>query len=273
MIRPSIIIIPAMLCIAWSSLSAQDQPITRQPVTTSIVGTPTRLAMAVENVFTSMAWYARLGFSPLSSYSTKPDSVMYLTDGQVAISLVRTSMPSPVLYFRAQNMKAVMDTLKALAIAMTYDVRGPSFGEIRFRSPGGVFCAVRPADDEPAVNAAVHENTVCGRNTEWSIGVDRLAHEKNFWHALGFTVRREANVPYPFAIMSDGIISIGLHEQRDIPTLAITYFATDMEARIDRLKKSGITFEEEIPSPDNRISNAILKSTDGQLIFMFEGVQ
>lgn len=273
MIRTSIVI-TTLFCIAWSSLlSAQEQPITRQPVTTSIVGTPTRLAMAVENVFTSMAWYARLGFSPLSTYSTKPDSIMYLTDGQVAISLVRTQMPSPVLYFRAQNMKTVMDTLKALAIATTYDVRGPGFSEIRFRSPGGVFCAVRPVDDEPAVSAPVHENTICGRNTEWSIGVDRLAHEKNFWHALGFTVRREANEPYPFAIMSDGIVSIGLHEQRDIPTLAITYFATDMEARIDRLKKSGITFEEEIPSPDNRISNAILKSTDGQLIFMFEGVQ
>ncbi|MBK7032677.1 MAG: hypothetical protein IPH49_05325 [Ignavibacteria bacterium] len=73
--------------------------------------------------------------------------------------------------------------------------------------------------------------------------------------------------------MGDERIEIGIHEERDIASVAFTYFMPDMEQRIARIKQLGLTPIEEIPTPDNRIGNAIFQSPDGQLLYLFDGKQ
>jgi hypothetical protein len=249
--------------------SAQQGP----PPKLSSLGTPSRLMLSVKDPVTATAWYARLGFTPIAKQGNQPDSMIHLSDGQIIISLVKESFPSPVLVFRTDNIRAVKDTLEKYKISLIEEIKGPALKELRFRSPGGVFILVRPTTEEPTLPAKSRENPICGKNTELSIASTAMAYDLKFWEELGFTKKRTGIQPYIYALMSDGVVTIGIHDQRDIATLSITYFALDMEQRIEKLRKAGIEFAEEIPSQDGRIANVIIRSEDGQAIFLFEGEQ
>lgn len=239
----------------------------------SLLGTPVRLQLATKDHYAAMAWYARMGFVPVKTENPRPDSVLHLTDGQVVLSVVKANLPSPVVVFRCDNLKGLKDTLDALKIPCTYDLVGPSFSELRLASPNGVYIAVRSSAKEPAWTLTGQPNVVCGRMTEWSIGAAMLGTERDWWTRLGFRIGRGGSSPYNYVIMTDGVANIGIHEQRDIPSLAITYFAPDMAERLDRLRKSGIVATEEIPGADGSVANGIFRSDDGQLLYLFQGEQ
>lgn len=250
------------------------KPDTAAPrVANNILGQYSRLVLSCTDVIRSMAWWARLGFVPMPPMSERPDSSMTLSDGQIVITLVKTLQPSPVIMFRTKNMLQLNDKLLNYAVPVIADVKGPTYGEIRIKSPNAVFLAIRSEADEPLVLPTGHLNPICGKLTELSIGTLALKNETNFWEMLGFVQLRGDKVPYPFAVMTDTHVQVGMHENREIPTLAMTYFSIDMAERIDRLKKSGMEITEEIPSPDGHLGNIILTSPDGQLVYMFEGNQ
>lgn len=238
------------------------------------IGMPTRLVLSTNDVLQSLAWWSRLGFTPITRVGDKADSCITLTDGQIILSLVEISQPTPVLMFRTPKMLGLRDTLEYLGISVNVDVKGPTVGEIRFRSPANVFLAIRSEADEPLLPPVGKENVVCGRLTELSIGTSfAIDRERKFWEVLGWQLKRGGSKPYNYALMSDGVVTIGIHEERDIPSLSLTYFATDMEDRIHRLRKSGIIILEEIPSEEGRVANCIVQSPEGMRIQLFEGMQ
>jgi predicted lactoylglutathione lyase len=239
----------------------------------SLLGTPTRLVMSCKDIIKSMSWWTKLGFNPVPGIAMHPDSALSLTDGQVIITLVKESLPSPILMFSSSRIKDLRDTLAANNINTTFDLKGPSLGEIRLLSPNGVYIAVRPVTDEPVKPVSGDSNIICGRVTEFSIGTSTLKPEREYWEHLGFTIKRTATIPYPYALMTDGSIVVGLHENRDIPTLTITYFAEDMVDRIDRLRKSGVEITEELADPSGKLANGRVISPDGQIVFLFNGSQ
>jgi len=246
-------------------------PTTAQQKGSSLLGIQTRLVLPVVDLLSSMAWYSRLGWTPTNEIGARSDSTISMTDGQVRATLTTAKLPGTIIAFATRDIRLLKDTLDSLHISQILDMKGPTYGELRISSPNGIKIMIRSNTDEPEIVAENKENPVCGFNTEFSIGVVNLKSEVQWWEMLGFKQVKGGLVPYPFAEMSDGRIRIGLHEDKDIPSLAITYYAKDMELRIDRLKKTGITIDEEIPTPDDRIGNAIMRSADGQLIFMFEG--
>lgn len=235
----------------------------------SLLGTPARLQLSVNDIMSSVVWYARLGFSPVSAANARPDSLMYLTDGQVVLSLVKTKVPSPVIIFRAANLKAIKDTLDKMGVQCLTELRGPSYGELRITSPSGIYISVRPETEEPSITRTGQDNPFCGKVGEWSIGVPSLPRERQWWADLGFKQVDGDTMPYPFGIMTDGVARIGLHQGLDIPTLAVTYFSKDAAERIDRLQKSGMEFDTQMIPESAAKSNAALRSADGQFIFVF----
>ncbi|MCX6141175.1 MAG: hypothetical protein NTX15_10180 [Candidatus Kapabacteria bacterium] len=258
-----------ILLLSTGLLSAQTS--TQTPKT--LIGTPTRVVLSTKNMLQSMAWWTKMGFSPVSRPTDKIDSAITLFDGQVVITLVKTSQPSPVLVYRCENIKSLKAKLDSLTIASTYDVEGPSFSELRLRSPNNVYLALRPETLEEDYKKVIALNPMCGKLTEFSAAASKVKPERQYWEDLGFVVVRGDSIPYEFVNMGDGHIEIGIHLDRDIVSTAFTYFMPDMEKRIENLRTSGIFPVEEIPTADNRKANAIYESPDGQLVFLFEGTK
>lgn len=255
--------------ITASTLAANENPVRLS----SLLQNSTRVVLSCKNVVASMAWWTRLGFTPTADGMKRPDSAITLTDNQILLTLVKDSQPSPVLMFGVSNIRTVKDSLDSLRVPLKYDVEGPTLGEIRLQSPAGIFLAIRPSAQEPIIPVTGDSNSVCGRLTEFSVSTPSLQQELKFWDKLSFTPVRSSMQPYPFSLVSDGHFTIGIHESRDIPSVALTFFAADMADRIERLKKQGITCSEELKSDAGITEHAFLTSPDGQFVLLFTGNQ
>ena len=239
----------------------------------SMLGNPTRLVLSCKDVIQSMAWWAKLGFTPTPGNTGRPDSAISLADGQVVITLVKDPLPTPILMFATPNIRMLKDSLDSLGIGVTYDVQGPTLGELRLLSPSGVHLAVRPSATERRTPTTGDSNIVCGKLTEISVSVTDfpLKKEVQYWTLLDFSERKVGTQPYPFSVITDGYINIGLHELRDIPSIGMTYFAPDMKDRIARLQKNGMTFIDEYKDSEGVLEHVYLASPDGQLVMLFNG--
>lgn len=255
---------------AFAQVADTVQPIPAVLPHSTFLGKPTRLMLSCKKLLPSLAWWTRLGFAPLTVEGESADSIITISDGQIILTLTTVSMPSPIIVFAAPNMKLVKDTLDYMSIPYNSTLLGPTYGEYRVTSPNKVYMASRNAGSEPKLTVQQSENPVCGKFSELSSPATKLSEELAWWKDIGFSVVKHEKKPYHFAIVSDGTVTIGLHEFKEIPSTAITYYMPDMEQRIDRLKKLGITISEEIPTADGRIANAILTSPDGQLVYLFE---
>ncbi len=83
-------------------------------------------------------------------------------------------------------------------------------------------------------------NLQCGIFGEFATPVKDLNSAIAFWQSLGFEAKTVNQQPYPWAILSDGMNILGLHQTQDFDYPAITYFAPDMIERVKKLKESGI---------------------------------
>lgn len=251
-----------------TGLRAQDPP----KVGNSVLGAPTRLVLSCKDVISSLTWWTRLGFLPAGAPG-RPDSAITLTDGQMVITLTKESLPTPIVMFSSPNIKQLKDSLDALGISTTYDVQGPTYSEVRLVSPNGIHIAVRPQAAEPFLPVSGDSNRLCGKLTELSIGTGFLKRERTFWETLEYTVKRDGREPYPYALMTDGIITIGLHENRDIPTLSMTYFASNMAERLKNIQAAGIEMSDAELTENAKQGSAVLTSPDGQRVMLFQGEQ
>lgn len=263
-------------CIIVAQVPTATTP--RPPDTTfqrSLLGESTRLVLSSKDVIQSMAWWSRVGFTPTPGNTSRPDSAITMSDGQLTITLVKDPLPTPILMFATPNIQMLKDSLDSLQIATTFDVRGPSFGELRLLSPSGLHMAVRPAASERRVPTSGDSNIVCGKFMELSVSVTDfpLKRERRYWETLDFSVRKASDKPYSYAIVTDGYIDIGLHEMRDIPSVGLTYFARDMKDRLRRLSMAGITFIDEYKDADGNVEHAYISSPDGQLIMLFTATE
>jgi len=112
-------------------------------------------------------------------------------------------------------------------------------------------------------------NPNCGIFGEFATAVKDLNSAVAFWQGLGFEAKSVNQEPYPWAILSDGINILGLHQTKDFDYPAITYFAPDMSERVKRLKESGIDLFSERKGEGGSKRNFILTTPEGQKIFLF----
>lgn len=230
-----------------------------------------RVELSSRDLLESLTWWARLGFSPIRRPGDRVDSALTLTDGQIVITLVRRSQPSPALIFSTDDLEAMKRTLDAMGYRTDAATQDSVLREIRLRSPNDVFVTIRPKKVETEVRVTTELNPVCGKLTELSTAADVLDVEKQWWTKLGFTVARGDTVPYNFVNMTSGFTEIGIHQGRNIPSLTLTYFMPDMAQRISRLSNQGVEPAEVLPGMDAQARNAVYVSPDGQVVYMFEG--
>ena len=108
-----------------------------------------------------------------------------------------------------------------------------------FTQPAGPTMLTMPQQDY--FNPDKYVNKICGLFGEFAHPVTDLEKSISFWEKLGFKAISKFTSPYPWAIISDGLAVVGLHQTKQFLLPTITYFAKDMKEKIEKLKSSGIT--------------------------------
>lgn len=237
------------------------------------LGSSARIAISCSDIRSSLSFYTTLGFRVVAIDSGASPSFARLSDGAIVVTLLSEHFKTPALAYFTANLQQTYDALQHQNVEV--QVKQNEKGEIteaHITSLEGISIWLHRQLNTATPLPTGNRNTVCGTFGEFAIGVADLEASIAYWEHLGFRVVHQSDILYPFAIMSDGLINIGLHNNQEIKAPALTYFAKDMADRIEWLKKQGIHFIVEFPpGPDGRVANAVAQAPDGQLFYLFEG--
>jgi catechol 2,3-dioxygenase-like lactoylglutathione lyase family enzyme len=234
------------------------------------LGTGAQVTLHCQSPKSTGEFLHELGFRPVGSDEVRRTGRNQLSDGVLTVGLVQGHPRLPVLTYTAPDMErraqALKEVVSHLVIRKDRDGR---FLEATFQDPNGqpVLLTDRPLESSRAGGSSWAR---CGSFGEYSIPTKDLETSVLFWTRLGFRVVDRHEEPYPFAILQDGFLTLGLHKTTEFRKPAVTYFAPDMIRRIEALKlESRIDKFVDMHNRKGKLEGAQIMSPDGQPFFLF----
>ena len=222
------------------------------------LGDYVQISTTVSDLAVALAFYEKLGFKQVAN--------AVVTDGSLNILLLTGNSPSPTLSYAGSNIEQV----KALGLPLEGDDDSAIFVE-----PNGLHVTLTTEKSNiPMPGGTPMTRTPlsrCGKFGEFAVPCKDIQASIAYWEKLGYERLYYAEEPYPWAILSDGLLVLGLHQTTDFAGPHITYFAGDMAERIEKLKADGITMTAVPPEVDGKVANAVFTAPGGQKIFLFHG--
>jgi len=254
-----------------TTLSARSQ---------SQLGDVATISMTSTNLDSSLAVYAKLGFSKIAA-NDYPFHWAQVSDGSLLITLRNDAVAAISLSYFADDLDKVIAQLEKNGVSFFQRPKeGDPLRRYLIKSPDGLTIAVssniggfkqptgttllnmKPGDfNDPSK----YPNPQCGAFGEFAQPVADLATSIAFWAKLGFTVKSQMKTPYPFAILTDGKMLIGLHQDKQFSSPTITYFGVNTAKRVQALKDNGLTHFTEVMGAGNQA----LLTWEGQHFFLF----
>jgi len=228
----------------------------------------------------SVAVYEKLGFPKVNS-NTFPVPWAQVSDGSVLIMMRKDATPYIGLTYYASDVEKVVVQLEKEGIIFVqkpkegdpikrYYIKTPDGFNVMlasnlggFSQPTGVTMLTMKPED--FAKADKYPNKQCGAFGEFCHPVTDLDKSLEYWKKLGFTVKTKMTSPYPWAIVSDGLMLIGLHQTKNFDYPAVTYFGVNTEKRVQQLKEQGLKNFTDMMGKNN----VILKTWEGQHFFLF----
>lgn len=107
-----------------------------------------------------------------------------------------------------------------------------------------------------------------GVSVNYMVGVADLEASRAFYHACGFSELSASADPYPWAQLTDGQLTVGLHQDGHIYH-GLAYFGRGMPARAAALEEAGIVMALKTERPDG-FFQAIFLASEGLPVSLIE---
>lgn len=219
-----------------------------------LLGNVTSLTITTPDLEKSLVCYNLLGFKE-TFRADFPFPWIQVSDGALLIMLRKASNPYLALTYYIEN-DAIVTTLQQKGVQFS-ELPQPTDIIKRYliSSPDGLIISLvtlPPGFTQPPgptmltmqqqdyFNPEKYANKTCGMFGELAHPVKNLELSIEFWQQLGFKAVSKFTSPYPWAILTDGLAIVGLHQSTHFNFPAITYFAADMSQKIDKLKDTGV---------------------------------
>ena len=204
----------------------------------------------------SLSFYQTIGFKELYR-ADMPFPWIQITDGALLIMLRKDNTPYIALTYYVKDIDQLVSDLEADGVSFVTKpnasdmikrclMRSPDGMNVSlvtfvdgFMQPAGQTLLTTPPQDYAKPEKYI--NKVCGLFGEFAHPVTDIDSSMKFWEKLGFSVLSKMELPYKWAIISDGLSIVGLHQTTSFVNPTITYFASDMKEKIGRLKSEGLT--------------------------------
>ena len=226
------------------------------------LGNVVQIAIGVPDLEESASFYETLGFAKLAENDTPWPWKQY-SDGQNLLLLNQDGNRYIGLNYFSPHIAEIVAAIEA---------RGVTFLSKQQREDGRLQMAIFADDQGLMVGLINHDPTgmklpsgesmsKCGTFGEFSLGVENFQKASHFWQQFGFTETYASSDPYPWGILTDEMIVLGLHQTNEFKGPCLTYFEPDMAARIEELKTAGLAIDD----------NGILNGPAGETLFLFSG--
>ncbi len=243
------------------------------------LGEITAITITTPDLANSLAYWQKLGFSEVLQ-ADFPFPWIQISDGALLIMLRKNDIPYQALTYYVTDIDKVVAELETAGIEFIekpkaddfvkkYLMQSPDGMNISlvsvvegFKQPPGPTMLTMPQQEW--MNPEKYVNKICGLLGEFAEPVADLEASILFWEKLGFKALSKYASPAPWAILSDGLAVVGLHQTKDFSQPIITFFAKDMKEKIERLKENGLeNFNE------HGAGNIVLNTPEQQKINLF----
>lgn len=248
------------------------------------LGEATQISIGCSDIQISFEFYQKLGFQKIAG-DTVPYPWMQISDGSILLHLNQDGQEYMGFSYFSKEMDKKVNDLEKMGIkfALKNKMKEASFWifltpdslgvNLIHYDPTGIY----QPDGKTLLNFPREDfakpekfpNPQCGLYGEFATPVKDLNSAVAFWQKLGFETKSLNQQPYPWAIMTDGMNILGLHQTKDFDYPAITFFAPDMAERVKKLKDAGLTSFSEWKGEGGPVGNYILTTPEGQKIFLF----
>jgi len=202
----------------------------------------------------SLLFYQQLGFKEVLRYDF-PFFWIQISDGALLIMLRKDKDPYLALTYYVKDLDQVVKEVEESGIKFSspplvfdfikrFTIQTPEGFKLSlvtfvdgFAQPNGP--TMLGMNQSDYFNPEKYVNKVCGMFGELALPVADLNESIGFWGKLGFASISRFESPYPWAIISDGLSTIGLHQTKNFTEPAITFFAADMKEKIETLRSAG----------------------------------
>lgn len=244
------------------------------------LGDVTAITIASTDLEASLQYYQQLGFAEVMR-ADFPFPWIQISDGALLLMLRKDNNPYIALTYYVKDMDTVIADLKQAGVLVkplpTPDkmvqrflittAEGHNISLVThfdgFSQPAGkTMLTMQPQDYS---NPDKYENKTCGIFGEFAFPVKDLGESISFWEKLGYKSLSKRSAPYPWAILSDGLGIVGLHQTDHFTSPTITFFASDARDKIEKLKNAGLTAYTSVSD-----SNMALSTPEGQQINVFK---
>jgi predicted lactoylglutathione lyase len=243
------------------------------------LGSITALTITSPDLEKSFQYWQKLGFAEVMR-SDFPFPWIQVSDGALLIMLRKADNPYIALTYYITN-EDIIKTLGEEGIVFTERPKqtdmvrkhvlqsrdGLNISLVLMpdgftQPPGPTMLTMQQLD---YFNPEKYVNKTCGMYGELAHPVTDLNASIVFWEKLGFKAMSTFSSPYPWAIVSDGLAVVGLHQTTQFSYPAITFFAADMKDKIARLKEQGLeNFAEK------GAGNIVLTTPENQHVNLFK---
>lgn len=172
------------------------------------LGHSARILVATQDVATSLAAWLAIGFTLLAADESLPPTFARLTDGQVIVTLMQTTVSSPTLAYFNSDPELLHKELQAGNLGSM----PVSPSELKVTGPGGMEMFVHRQPETKALRPTREGNPVLGYFDGMIVPVKDVAQEKTMAEMMGFIVTEEHAQPFPRVDMTDGHMSISLQQ-------------------------------------------------------------
>jgi predicted lactoylglutathione lyase len=249
-------------------------------IPTPRLGNVTAITIASPDPEASLKFYQKLGFKELMRMDF-PFPWIQITDEALLIMLRKDNNPYIALTYYVKNIDQIVNELEAQGISFTqkpkskdivkrYVMQSPDgmnislvhIPENGFQQPPGPTMLTMPQEDYSKPEKYV--NKTIGMWGEFAEPVKDLEASIAFWEKLGFVALSKYQSPQPWAILSDGLAIVGLHQTDEFSNVCMTYFASDMKDKLEKLKNEGLEVYKQFGA-----GNAVVKTPENQYINLF----
>jgi len=228
----------------------------------------------------SLKFYQQLGFTELYR-ADFPFPWIQISDGALLIMLRQDKYPYIALTYYVNNIDNVVADLKQSGISPKsmptpdkmiqrflistdegHNITLVTYVDGFVQPTGATMLTMQPQDFSKPDK---YTNKICGMFGEFALPVINLDNSISFWENLGYKSLSKKSSPYPWAILSDGIGIVGLHQTNNFSEPTITFFASDMKDKIENLKSKGLN-----DFAESGDSNIVLTTPEHQKINLFK---
>lgn len=244
------------------------------------LGDTSAITITTPDLKNSLGFYQKLGFKELFR-ADFPFPLIQITDGALLMMLRKDNTPYIALTYYVKDIDKLVTELEADGIIFITKpnptdmikrglMKSPDGMNVSlvsfvdgFKQPEGQTMLTMPPQDFN--NPDKYVNKVCGIFGEFACPVADIDKSMVFWEKLGFKILSKMSTPYVWAIISDGLSIVGLHQTTSFSTPTITFFAADMKEKIEKLKTEDLKdFSEKGPA------NVTLVTPEKQHINLFK---